>query len=482
MANNRQFLYEDVAQSVTCMINDGTLSPGDKAPSLRMLGKQLNVSVATIMQAYEELEKNGLLKARPQSGFYVQASAPLPDSAPRWRSTQAAARKVQIGAHMNEVLASARVPGVLNLAIANPATELLPVKALNRSLKRVCSARATEALSYAPIEGMPELRSSIARRSIHLEHPVNPDSVLITTGATEALSLCLRAVAKAGDIIAVESPAYFGVLQMIESLGMLALEIDTDPVDGLRPDALETVVEREQIAAVVSVGTFNNPTGSVVPRAAREQIVTLLAEHNIPLIEDDIYGELYLGQQKPLPYKAFDKTGQVMTCSGFSKTIAPGYRVGWIVADRYLPELKDLKLISSSSTPTLTQMTMADFLADGRYDRHLTRLRRACREQLQVTRRAVQTHFPVGTRISEPTGGYVLWIQLPRGMDANQLYRDAIAENISITPGALFSSTGKFRNFLRLCAGQPFSDEIARGIQRLGQLAERQRTLKNPIQ
>ncbi len=482
MAQTRQFLYEDVAQTVSGMIHDGTLSAGSKAPSLRSLSKQLNVSVATVMQAYEELEKNGLLKARPQSGFYVQAMAPSPGNAPRWRSTTAAARKVQIGAHMNEVLASARAPGVLNLAIANPSTELLPVKALNRSLKRVCAARATEALDYAPIEGVEELRVSIARRSVHLERAVNPDSVLITTGATEALSLCLRAVAKAGDIIAVESPAYFGVLQIIESLGMLALEMDTDPVDGLRPAALAAVIERERIAAVVSVGTFNNPTGSVVPRAAREQIVALLAKQDIPLIEDDIYGELYLGQHKPLPYKAFDKTGQVMTCSGFSKTIAPGYRVGWVVADNYLRELKDLKLISSSSTPTLTQMTMADFLSDGRYDRHLTRLRRACREQLHASRRAVLAHFPTGTRISEPAGGYVLWIQLPRGMDANQLYRDAIAENISITPGALFSSTGKFRNFLRLCAGQPFNQHIATGIQRLGELARKQRIPRNPIQ
>lgn len=470
------FLYEEVAQSVASMIHDGTLSAGARAPSLRSLGKQLNVSVATVMQAYEELEKNGLLKARPQSGFYVQAIPPSSHSAPRWRSTTAAARKVQIGAHMNEVLASARVPGVLDLAIANPATELLPVKALNRSLKRVCSARATDALAYAPIEGMQELRNSIARRSMHLEHPVNPDSVLITTGATEALSLCLRAVARAGDVIAVESPAYFGVLQIIESLGMLALEIDTDPVDGLRPEALAVVLQREPVAAVVSVGTFNNPTGSVVPREAREQIVALLAEQGIPLIEDDIYGELYLGQHKPLPYKAFDRTGQVMTCSGFSKTIAPGYRVGWIVADNTMAKLKDLKLISSSSTPTLTQMTIADFLMDGRYDRHLTRLRRACRDQLQATRRAVHAYFPAGTRISEPTGGYVLWIQLPRGMDANQLYREAIAENISITPGALFSSTGKYRNFLRLCAGQPFSETIALGIQRLGELAVGQRS------
>ena len=232
---------------------------------------------------------------------------------------------------------------------------------------------------------------------------------------------------------------------------------------------------RESVAAVVSVGTFNNPTGSVVPREARQQIVRMLASRNIPLIEDDIYGELYLGQHKPLPYKAFDQSGQVMTCSGFSKTIAPGYRVGWVVADRYMNELKDLKLISSSATPTLTQRVMADFLADGRYDRHLTRLRRACREQLQATRQAVLAGFPTGTRISEPTGGYVLWIQLPRGMDANRLYRDAISENISITPGALFSSTGRFRNFLRLCAGQPFTDEIAQGIARLGELARGQR-------
>ncbi len=472
---NRQFLYEEVADTVACMIREGTLPVGAKAPSLRALGKQLDVSVATVMQAYEELEKSGLLKVRPQSGFYVQASRHENADAPRWPSTPPSARKVQIGAHMNEVLASARLPGVLNLGIANPSAELLPIKALNRSLRKVCSAQATEAVDYAPIEGVLELRSAIARRAAHIDQPLSAESVLITTGATEALSLCLRAVAKAGDIVVVESPTYFSVLQTIESLGMLALEIDTHPTLGLRPDSLAAVIQREKVAAVVSVATFNNPTGSLVPRQMRQDIVSLLATHNIPLIEDDIYSELYFGQNKPMAYKAFDKSGTVMTCSSFSKTIAPGYRVGWIVAHHYWQKLIDLKLISSSATPTITQLTLADFLDHGRYDRHLTRLRRACRDQLQATRRSVLKHFPAGTRCSEPAGGYVLWVQLPRGMDANRLYRDAIQEQISITPGPLFSSTGKFRNFLRLCAGQPFTLHIEQAIHRLGKLASHQR-------
>lgn len=476
MANQKQFLYEEVAQAISHMIRDGTLSVGSRAPSLRALGRQLDVSVSTVMQAYQQLERSGLLLARPQSGFYVQALPNSEQEAPRWPSNgSSCARRVRIGAHMNDVLVSARAEGVLNLSVANPAPRLLPVKALNRSLRKVSTSHAMTSLDYAPIEGMPELRTHIARRSTTVVHPVTADSVLITTGATEALSLCLRAVARAGDVIAVESPAYFGVLQLIESLGMLALEIDTDPVEGLRPESLEALIDRQPIAALVSVATFNNPTGSLVPRKAREQIVQMLSARRIPLIEDDIYCDLYFGAHRPLPYKAFDHDGLVMTCSGFSKTLAPGYRIGWIIADRYMPELIDLKLISSAATPTLTQLAMTDYLIDGRHERHLTRLRRHCREQLQATRRAVQADFPEGTRISDPEGGFVLWIQLPRGLDSARLYREAIAENISITPGALFSSTGKFRNFLRLCAGQPFNDEIAQGIRRLGELAQGQR-------
>lgn len=473
--NQRQFLYEEVADTVATMIREGTLPEGSKAPSLRALGKQLEVSVATVMQAYEQLERIGYLKVRPQSGFYVQAIVPTNAQAPHWPSTRASARKVQIGAHINEVMESSRKPEVINFGIANPCATLLPVKALARSLRKVSATHPDMAMDYAPIEGIAELRAAIARRASHLDRPASPDSVLITTGATEALSLCLRAVAKAGDTVVVESPCYFSLLQTIQSLGMLALEIDTHPVHGLQPRALASVIEREKVAAVVTVATFNNPTGSLVPRQAREEIVQLLTTHNIPLIEDDIYSELYFGQQKPIPYKAFDKRGLVMSCSSFSKTIAPGYRVGWILADDHLLSLKELKLISSSSTPTLTQLALADFLETGRYDRHLTRMRRACRDQLSRLRRAVHTHFPVGTRSSDPSGGYVLWVQLPRGMDANRLYRDAIAQGISLTPGPLFSSTGKFRNFFRLCAGQPWTPALEGAVQRLGELAEEQR-------
>ncbi len=470
----RSFLYDQVADLIIDMIQAGTLPTGSRAPSLRALGRQLNVSVATVMQAYEKLETLGYLQARSKSGFYVEAmhSSQLP--ALRWSRQAVSPHKVQLGKHMNEILASARAKGVMPLGIANPAIELLPCKALTRALRRVSAGNSSHTLCYAPIQGEGVLRSTIARRAISRGMQLSVDDVLVTTGATEALSLCLRAVAQPGDVIAVESPAYFSVLQLIESLGMLALEIGTHPRHGLTPDSLERVIARQTISAVVSVATFNNPTGSLVPAEAKRDIVELLAQHQIPLIEDDIYGDLHYAEQRPPTYKSFDLDSTVICCSSFSKTIAPGYRIGWLIAHQQMRELLDLKLISSSATPSLTQLAIADFLNNSRYDRHLNRMRRACHNQTSRMRQAILEYFPEGTRVSEPSGGYVLWVQLPRVIDTHRVYRDAIAVGISITPGALFSSSGKFRNFMRLCAGMPWSDEIQQAIARLGHIISHQ--------
>ncbi|MCB1754345.1 MAG: PLP-dependent aminotransferase family protein [Gammaproteobacteria bacterium] len=461
------YLYEDVSHLIQQMIGDGTLSPGDRVPSLRKLSRQLNLSIATVSQAYVKLEEQGVIVSRPQSGFYVNGEHnridtpihPVPRSQPR---------RLNLGKTIPAIFRDSRQPGVISLGVANPATELLPFKALTRTIRRVSSQSSEAMISYGPPEGDPELRRQIALRFSETGKPVSIDQVVITSGATGALMIALQAVAKAGDLVAVATPSYFSTLQMIESLGILALEIESDVNTGMSIEALATALDNHDIKAVLVSCNFANPTGSLMPEENKKKLVSMLAERNIPLIEDDVYGELYFTESKPSSCKSFDTKGLVLHCNSFSKTIAPGFRIGWVLAGQFVEKASTLKQISSLSAPTLQQLALAEFLAGGQYDRFLARSRRIYKQQMELMRNAIACDFPPGTRISSPRGGFTLWIQLPRGINTFEVYNRAIEENISITPGPLFSATEKYTNYMRLCAGILWTPDVRMAIQKLG--------------
>jgi DNA-binding transcriptional MocR family regulator len=286
----------------------------------------------------------------------------------------------------------------------------------------------------------------------------------------EALNLCLRAVAKPGDIIAIESPTFYGTLQSVESLGMKALEIPTEPKDGIILEALSAAIRRNPIKACLLVPNFNNPLGSCMPDENKKQLVDLLGRRKIPLIEDDIYGDLCFGPTRPKVAKAYDKKGLVLLCSSFSKTLAPGYRVGWTAPGRFKAQVESLKFMSSMATVTLPQVAIADFLRSGGYDRYLRRLTRILGVQVQRMSNAIGRYFPKGTKVTRPQGGYVLWIELPRAVDSFALHRKALHEKISIAPGLIFSAKQKYRNFIRLSYAQAWSDKVERAMMTLGQM------------
>ena len=297
-----------------------------------------------------------------------------------------------------------------------------------------------------------------------------PDDIIVTCGATEALSLCLRAVAKAGDTIAIESPTFFGILQMIESLGMKACEIPTYPRDGVCLDELTERLDCCKIKACVFSLNFSNPLGSCMPDEKKKKLVKILGDRNIPLIEDDVYGSLAFGATRPKTAKSFDERGLVLLCNSFSKTLAPGYRVGWAAPGKFRDRVEYLKIVTSSATATLPQMAIAEFLAEGCYDHHIRKLRKLYCEQTQRMSEAVTRYFPAGTKATRPTGGQILWVELPKKIDALELYRRALREKISIAPGPLFSPKQAFPNFIRLNSGNPWSDVIENAMIKLGQL------------
>jgi DNA-binding transcriptional MocR family regulator len=471
LVRNERPLYEQVARVVRGMIDQGSLEAGQRVPSLRNMSRQLKVSLTTVIQAYAHLENEGLIESRPQSGYFVTRRASLSIPTPRRSRSHQSPRRVKLGDAVEAVFTLANNPEVVPLGVANPAAELLPTRTLARLTRDVVRRYPRDAVNYTFPPGEAGLRREIALRCSGIGGAVSPEDVVITSGATEALMISLSAVAAPGDVVAVESPAYFMLLQMIERLGMLALEIATDPATGMSVDDLCKATDQIDVRAVISNPTFHNPTGSLMPDSEKQRLVEALSERGIPLIEDDIYGELYFTDDRPRTLKSFDTGGNVLLCSSFSKTVAPGYRVGWVLPGRYRERVVARKQVVTSATASLPQMTMAEFVRGGGYDRNLAALRRHYGDQVRRMRAAVAEYFPAGTRVSEPVGGFVLWVELPTGTDSMDLFNRAMEQRIGITPGVLFSSSGRYRNFIRLSAGYPWDARIENAVRTVGELA-----------
>ncbi|MDJ0882130.1 MAG: PLP-dependent aminotransferase family protein [Gammaproteobacteria bacterium] len=464
-----RFKYDQVSGYIMDLIDKGTLKPGDRVPSLRKLSKTLKVSISTINQAYLSLEDKGVISARPQSGFYINAELNQSIATPKPIITaNCQPRKVRFGQLFEEIFTISNNPRIAPFAAAKPSMELMPDKALMRETKSILSRNPANCMDYCFPPGHENLRQQIALRYSDLGVSVSSEDIIITSGATEALSLSLQTVAKRGDVIAVESPTYFSVLRLIEKMGMLALEIDSDPITGINLDSLEFALDTMDITAMLIVPNFNNPSGSLMPETHKKQLVELLSTRQIPIIEDDVYGDLYFGEERPRILKTYDTEGRVLSCSSFSKTLAPGFRMGWVAADaRYHDRLLEWKQATSSASPSLQQLATAEFLRSGQYDRHLSRLRKAFKAQIEKARFMVARLFPEGTRISDPQGGFVLWIELPRSYDCFAVYNQALEHHIGITPGMLFSATRKFKNYIRLNCGYPWTEETELALEQL---------------
>jgi len=478
--NQRELLYEQLADEIAGMIAERILRPGDRLPSVRRLAHGKKLSVSTVMQALRQLEERGLVEARPQSGFFVRLPSPNQNSQLVPQSSKRPARpvNVDIGSRIMDVLALHDRSEMVPMGAAMPATELLPIASLQR-LYAIIGRSSGPLLNEASHTAMnrPELLRQFVRHSLEWGQPLEADETVVTNSCTEALSICLRAVTKRGDTVAVESPSYYLILQLLENLGLKALEIPTHPRYGMSVDALEIATRERRIAACMLVSNFNNPLGSLVPDTEKKRLADLMAARKIPVIEDDIFGNLHFGKDRPWPVKSFDTSGNVMLCSSVSKTLSPSLRIGYVAAGRFRSEVLMQKILTSGVTNPVTQAVAARYLGSTAYDRHLRGLRRAYEKQVMQMSEAVMRYFPAGTRLSQPQGGLVLWVELPAGIDSTVLFEDAVNAGIAFVPGDLFSANGHYRNCLRLNCGNPWSPRFEEAVKRLGVLAANQLTL-----
>ena len=468
---NPDHLYQEVAQRIERLIEKRALKVGDKLLSVRSLSKEQGISLSTAFQAYYHLESKGLVEARPQSGYYVKYSPKHALDLPVCCEPRDEAVPVTIDEMISSVYHDLRSDKLINFSLGAPSVGLLPIAKLNKAVTQALRESKDSCLNYEHIQGNVQLRKQIAIQSFNWGGTLSEDDIVVTAGCMEALSLSLKTITNPGDAVAIESPTYFGIFQVMESLGLKVVEIPTDAETGIDLDYLEGSIKKFDVKACLFVCNFNNPMGSCLSDEKKKKLVDMLTRANVPLIEDDIYGELYFGRIRPRTCKSFDKKGIVIQCGSFSKSLAPGYRIGWAVPGKFKNSLIRLKRMNNVSTNTLAQSAIANFLANGRYELHLRHLRKALHTQSLRYIQAISEYFPEGTRVTRPQGGFALWLELDKKVDAYKLHKKALKHGIGIAPGQIFSSQGRFANCFRISFGQPWSDRVENGLKTLGELA-----------
>lgn len=466
-------IYEELAERIEERIRNGVMYAGQKLPSVREMSHKEEVSPSTVVVAYDLLKSRGIIESKNRSGFFVSliqsSKLDVPKKAPAFIPTS--------DHNPDELIKALRLatfdPKIFPFGTASPLPDFFPMKALNRTINKVLSDEPALLTEYRFPPGSITLRDQICQRYQKLGAKIHLESVVTTAGAIESIGLSLKAVAKQGDVVAVETPCYFGILQLVRSLGYKVLEVPLDPALGLTAVRFEEAVKKagSSLKALVTVSNFSNPLGTLVSDETKKEIVNIAFKNDVVIIEDDIYGELYFEGRRPPPYKAFDKNEMVITCGSFSKTICPAFRVGYACNKKYASEIAYHKSALSSGVSAFGEEVVAAFLDSENYEKHLRWLRGTYKTLVAQYSAQILSSFPSGTKISQPKGGFVLWLQLPKEVDSRIVQRKALEQSISIAPGTIFSASNKdYVNFMRMNCAIPWSTQSVKAITKLAKI------------
>lgn len=472
---SREILYLKIAKIIEEQIASGTLKTGEKLPSIRTVQKIYNVSINTVKQAFLELESKSLIESRPKSGYYVSKTFNTRLALPSISKLHLSDKEKTPEDLISKVFNTLTNKDFTQFSLGITDKSMLPIAKLNKGIIKVLRTLEDSGTGYEPAQGNINLRRNVAKWSFTWDGNLAENDIVTTSGALNALFYSLITVTDPGDTVAIETPVYFGILQMIKSLGLNIIELPTHPVAGVSIEDLKRVLPK--IKACCFVTNFNNPLGSCMPDENKKELVRLLTLHNIPLIEDDLYGDLFFGASRPKPCKAFDEEGIVMWCGSFSKTLAPGYRVGWVAPGKFKEKLIRKKLLHTMSSPPLYQEVIADFMEHGRYEHHLRGLRNTLYANYLLIQRTIEEYFPENTRISKPQGGFVLWLELDPRIDTAVLYDIAAQHKIGFAPGRMFTQHDQYNNCMRLNFAIKWDEKVQRSLQNLGLLIKQQLTI-----
>lgn len=463
------YLYHQLEQRLRQQIESGQLAPGVKLPSIRQLALDEQLSKATVLSAYERLEADGLIQARTRSGFYVCVPEPELDSPPI-SSPKVTAESLDQGQILVDIMQRGAAFDLFPGHDSEPSNRKLQ-RCLGRAQRQQSSAQY---LYYDEPLGMRSLRKQIKQLMAHGGAKVHEDDIVVSHGCQHALLLALLACTRPGDVVAIESPGFYGSLQLIEALGLKALELPCSADQGLSLDALRLATQHWDIAALICSPCFATPTGASMTEANKQALLGIAREHEFALIEDDIYGELYFGQQRPRSLYSYDQEGIVIQCSSFSKNLSRDLRLGWIAPGRYHREVLKAKLATSLAVPQLSQQGLSFYIAEGGLEKHLRRKRAQYQERYQEMRHLIQQYLPEETRCSQPQGGLAAWIELPEKIDTLELYKQAITQGIILTPGRLFTAQENYRQFLRMSFAHPWTDNRVNAFKTISQMINAQ--------
>ncbi|EAQ65225.1 regulatory protein, GntR [Marinomonas sp. MED121] len=465
-----QPLYEKIADQVESQIQEGVFLPGTKIPSVRKSSKQMSVSVATVLQAYSLLEDRGVVKARPQKGYFVQDNLPQPQALPQFEPSHAQESVPEL---IRSLLHASQRPDIIQFGAAIPHTQFLPIRQLQKSVGRLMRLEPEICAAYEFTPGSLNLRRQIAIRMLDAGCNIQPDDITITLGCQNAMILALRTITEPGDTIIIETPTYHGLLQAIDELKLKAIEIPCDPSSGIDLDAMSQVLAQWRVTACVITPSNQNPTGATLKQEAKTKLLNLCQQYSTTIIEDDVYGELSYCETREKAIKAEDPQADVIYCSSFSKSIAPGFRIGWIIGGKYQQRIEQHAYVESLAIPTLTQKAIANFLENGAYDRHLRKTRHTYEENLRRCQQAITQFFPSGTYTSDPQGGFLLWITLPPEVNALTLHKAALEHGIGTIPGLAFSLTHSFSHHLRINYAISWDSRIEGALKLVGNMAKK---------
>jgi len=452
----RAVVQHRVAEAIRRQIREGAYRPGDKLPSVRQLSQSMEVSITTVSRAYAILGEEGYVLAHPQSGYYVKLGWAAKHGQPQTSDTRSLPRDMN--------------PALSSLLVAGQNAQLFPIKVLTASLKRTALAFNRDHADYGTKQGNRDLREQIAHRLVVKGCLLHPDDLLVTSGSTEALLLAARAVTKPGDTIAMESPAYSNLHLVAHFLSLNLVEVNCSPVTGMDLGHLQDILDRQPIGAVFATPSFNNPTGSLMPYESRRRLVAMLAEREIPLLENEAYADLHFSPD-PIPNcKAFDRDGRVLLCGSFSQTLGPKIRIGWLAPGRYYDDAELFKYSSSVTTPLLQQRAMTDFLERHRITRVIAPAVKAYQRSFREMATVISESFPAGTTFEIPQGGSNMWVVMPESINGRTLQEKCIEEGFRFFPGENFSPTKRYKNCLTLCVAH-WGSEAERQVRRIGTIA-----------
>jgi DNA-binding transcriptional MocR family regulator len=466
-------LYVNLAELLGARIEQGLYRPGDRLPSVRALSAEHGVSLSTVQQAYRHLEDQGLALPRPKSGYFVPEEREKPALPMVSRTAQRPVEVSQWEQVLELISVAPGSEGLLQLGRGRPDHTSPTLKPLLRSLSRLSRRQDISGLTYGCIRGLLPLRKQISRLMLDSGCQIPAEDLVVTTGCHEALSAAIRAICEPGDIVAVDSPSFHGVMQALKGFGMKALELPTDPLTGISLEALELALEQWPIKAIQLTPNCNNPMGYIMPEANKRALLALAQRYDVAIIEDDVYGDLAYHYPRPRTIKSYDDDGRVLLCSSFSKTVVPGLRIGWIAPGRYLERVLHMKYMGTGATAQLPQLALTEYIEGGHYEPHIRRMRAQYQRSRDQMTDWVTRYFPAGTRVSRPQGSFMIWVEMPEGFDSLRLNRELKPHNIQIAPGSIFSAAGKYRNCLRMSYASKPDAKIENAVRIVGETVGR---------